>query len=167
CVSAASYSGTSLASDSVAASFGVKLATQTQLASTIPLPMSLGGTTIKVRDSAGIERDAPLFFVSAGQINFLIPPGTANGLAEIMITSEGWTTGRTVQISAIAPGLFTANSDGQGVPAAIAVHAKPNGSQTFEFIADLDPATNRYVSRPIDLGPEGDVVALLLFGTCI
>ncbi|MGH9842478.1 MAG: hypothetical protein ACREEM_27360 [Blastocatellia bacterium] len=36
--------------------------------------------------------------------------------------------------------------------------------QTFEPIAAFDSAQNRFVARPIDLGPEGDQVFLILYG---
>ncbi|NOT59989.1 MAG: choice-of-anchor D domain-containing protein, partial [Acidobacteria bacterium] len=78
-VSAASFRGTELASESIASAFGTNLATETAKASTATLPTTLGGTTVRVRDSAGTERLAPLFFVSPGQINFLMPQGTALG----------------------------------------------------------------------------------------
>jgi uncharacterized protein (TIGR03437 family) len=51
----------------------------TNAAASIPLPGELAGTTVKVRDSAGVERSAPLFFVSPNQINYQLPPGTASG----------------------------------------------------------------------------------------
>jgi len=46
-----------------------------EVAATVPLPTTLAGTTVRVRDSAGVERLGPLFFVSAGQINYQLPPG--------------------------------------------------------------------------------------------
>jgi hypothetical protein len=57
---------------------GSDLATSARAATT-PLPTALANTSIRVRDSAGVERLAPLFFVSPTQINFLVPAGVANG----------------------------------------------------------------------------------------
>src|SRR5262249_53124174 len=68
-VSAASFSATKLTSEGIAAAFGTGLATTTQVATSLPLPTALAGTTVTVKDSAGSERLAPLFFVSPGQIN--------------------------------------------------------------------------------------------------
>src|SRR5207244_5258607 len=68
-VSAASFKLPPIASESIIAAFGSGMATETQIATTTPLPTSLAGTTVKFRDSAGVERLAPLFFVSSGQIN--------------------------------------------------------------------------------------------------
>src|SRR5581483_8412592 len=86
-VSAADYSRTGLAGASIAAAFGTGMATSVQVANSIPLPTQLAGTRVVVRDGAGVERPAPLFFVSPNQINYQIPPGTAAGTAIVTITS--------------------------------------------------------------------------------
>jgi len=119
-----------------------------------------------------MERAAPLFFVSPMQVNYQIPPGTALGPASVTITSgAGKVSLGTALISTVAPGLFAANGNGQGVAAAVALRIKANGSQSFEPIAQLDPGQNRFVAAPIDLGPDlgpaSDQVFLILFGTGI
>jgi uncharacterized protein (TIGR03437 family) len=165
-VSAASFSGATLASESIVAAFGSGLATATQAADAIPLPTSLAGTTVTVRDSAGAERLAPIFFVSPNQVNYQIPPEMREGLATMTITGGAGTisTG-AAQIATVAPGLFAANANGQGVAAAVALRIKADGTQSFELVARFDAATNRFVSAPIDLGPGSDQVFLILFGT--
>jgi uncharacterized protein (TIGR03437 family) len=165
-VSAASFSGTTLASESIVAAFGAGLATTTQSAATLPLPTSLDGTTINVKDSAGAERLAPLFFVSPAQANYQMPPGTLSGTATVTITNRyGEVSAGTVRIASVAPGLFAANANGQGVAAAVALRIKADGTQSFEPVARFDAATNRFVPALIDLGPETDQVFLILFGT--
>ncbi|MFN0085449.1 MAG: Ig-like domain-containing protein [Blastocatellia bacterium] len=166
-VSAASFlTAGDLASDSIAAAFGMNLSAAPQSAGTLPLPTSLGGATLRVRDTNGGERLSPLFFASPGQLNFLVPGGTANGEAAITVTSDkGETLTGTVRIATVAPGLFSANGDGKGVASAVAIRIPANNPPRFESIAQLDPATNRFVSTPIDLGPEGERVILALFGT--
>jgi uncharacterized protein (TIGR03437 family) len=165
-VSSASYRRLGLASESIAAAYGTALATSVQTATSIPLPTTLAGTTIKVRDVTGVELFAPLFFVSPGQINFLMPPGIAPGTATISVTNDsGGTATGAVLNDSVAPGLFTANADGQGVPAAVVLRVKADGSQSFEPLASLDPQQNRLVPSPIELGPPGEQVFLLLFGT--
>ncbi|MEP7341823.1 MAG: YCF48-related protein, partial [Acidobacteriota bacterium] len=165
-VSAASFTGGTLAPDSIAAAFGTTLATTTQSAAGLPLPTTLAGTTVKVRDSQGIERNAPLFFVSPGQINYLIPTGSAVGTADITVTNDqsGTATG-TISIAAVAPGLFTANANGTGVAAAVALRVRADGSQSFEPVSRFDAGLNSFVSVPIALGPATDQVFLLLYGT--
>jgi uncharacterized protein (TIGR03437 family) len=165
-VNAASYSAIELASESIATAFGVQLATGTAAAGTLPLPTTLAGSTMKVRDSLGVTRDAPLFFVSPEQINFQVPPGTMNGIATVTITSgNGAVSIGTTQITQVAPGLFAANANGQGVAAAIALRVTSNGQQVFEPIARFDQAQGHFVAVPIELGPATDQVFLILFGT--
>ena len=96
-VSAASYQSAALAPEAIVAGFGSGLATTTQVATTLPLPTTLGGTTVSVRDSAGVTRNAPLFFVSATQINYLLPPDTAHGAATVTVrNSQNQTSAGTI-----------------------------------------------------------------------
>ncbi|MEP7340770.1 MAG: hypothetical protein ABI977_23775 [Acidobacteriota bacterium] len=167
-VSAASFAGTELTPEGITAAFGEKLATQTLSANDLPLPTQLAGTTVKVKDSGGMERSAPLFFVAPAQINYLIPSGTALGIATITVTSgDGTVSGGTATIAAVAPGLFTANASGQGVAAAVVLRVKENGAQSYEPVAQFDTAQNRFAPVPIDLGPETDQLFLILYGTGI
>lgn len=165
-VSAASFSATQLAAESIIAAFGTGLATATQVATTIPLPTDIAGTTVRVVDSLGAERLAPLFFVSSNQVNYQMPPGTANGQATVIVTgSDGTVSTGTVTITSVAPALFAANASGQGVAAATVLRVKADGTQIFEPVAVFDPNTNSIVPVPIDLGPEGEQVFLIVFGT--
>ncbi len=167
-VSAASYSGAQLAPEALVSAFGNELATGTVAASTLPLPTTLNGTTVKVSDSTGTERLAALFFVSPTQINYQIPPGTAAGVATAIVTSSsGALSVGTLQIAAVAPGLFSANASGQGLAAALAFRVKSNGEQPYEPIARFDSTVSRMVAVPIDLGPAGEQVFLILYGTGI
>ncbi len=166
-VSAASYSGAAAAPEAIIAAFGTNLATGIAFATAIPLPTALAGTTVKVRDSAGAERLAPLFFVSPFQINYQTPPGTALGPATVTITSgDGRVSVGNVQITAVAPSLFSADSSGQGVAAGYVVRYRDGVEQASEPIVQLD-AQGKVEARPIDLGPETDQVFLILYGTGI
>jgi uncharacterized protein (TIGR03437 family) len=165
-VSAATYAAGKIARLSIASLFGPRLATATQAAAGLPLPTSLGGTRVIVRDSAGVERHAPLFYVSPTQINYLVPPGTASGAAGVtVISADGQLSTGTAQVAATAPGLFTANADGRGVVAALVHRVRADGAHVYEDVAARDPASGRFVARPIDLGPDGDHVFLELYGT--
>jgi len=165
-VSAASYSGNVLASESIVAAFGTDLATTTQIASGNPLPTTLGGTTVKVKDSAGMERLASLFSVSPLQINYQIPAGTATGEAKVTATAgQGIVSAGNIMIDRVLPGLFTADASGGGIAAAVVLRVMADGDSKFEPVVQYDAAQNRFVAVPIDLGPEGDQVFLILFGT--
>ncbi len=172
-VSAASFTGPSLAPEEIVAVFGANLASGTQIAQTVPLPTSLLGSSVKVKDKTNTERTSSLFFVSPGQVNFQIPAGTAEGKATVTVTSmtaDGQTmqTSATVLIEKTAPGLFAANANGKDVAAAVLVRVKSDGSQTFEPVAQLN-AQNLLVPVPIDFGPNlgnaSDQLFLVLFGT--
>jgi uncharacterized protein (TIGR03437 family) len=162
-VSAATFKGAVLARESIAVAFGSELAGSTESATTLPLPTSLGGVTVKVKDSASVEHTAPLFFVSPGQINYLIPEGTANGSATVTFTGSNYTAVGVIEIASTAPGVFAANADGRGVPAALALRIAADGSQRYEPAFDYDGA--KFVARLLDLGPESDQLILVLFGT--
>jgi uncharacterized protein (TIGR03437 family) len=155
-----------VAPESIVAAFGADLATGTRAAAATPLPTELTGTTVKIRDSAGRETLAPLFFVSNAQVNYLVPAGAAAGAATVSVTAgDGFVSSGAIQIGAVAPGLFTANANGQGVAAAVALRVKADGAQSFEPVAQWDATQNRFVSLPIDLGPAGEQVFLIVFGT--
>lgn len=165
-VSAASFSGDALAGEAIVAAFGTGLATSTQIANSLPLPTSLVGTSVRMKDSAGVERLAPLFFVAPTQVNYLVPAGTAIGEATVTITGgDGAMSVGKVRIAAVAPGLFTANASGQGIAAATVLRIRADSSQNYELAGRFDSALGRFVAIPIDLGPESDQVFLLLYGT--
>jgi uncharacterized protein (TIGR03437 family) len=165
-VSAASFSPSAVAVESIVASFGQGLATAEARAETLPLPTVLAQTRITVRDSFGTERLAPLLYVSPGQANYLIPRGTAPGTVTITVTSgEGRVSQESLSVSSVAPALFAANSDGTGVAAGQVIVALAGGEQRTAEIATFDQAAMRYVPLPVDLGGEGDVAFLILYGS--
>lgn len=166
-VSSASFLGT-LSADSIASAFGPGLASATQIASSQPLPTVLGDTRIKVKDNLGVERDAGLFAASAGQVNFLVPVGTAPGFATVTVSRNNVPTAvGNVAIDPIAPSLFAANMNGAGTAAAVLMRIKANGDRSFEPIVTFDQAQARYVAAPIVLGTDTDQLFLLFFGTGI
>ncbi len=168
-VSAATFvRGSALAAEAIASAFGQGLAGSTEAASVLPLPTSLAGTAVKVKDSAGVERLAPLFFVSPGQVNYLVPEGTRLGSATITVTSRERVVGAgSLPIDAVVPGLFTANASGRGVAAALALRVSADGAQTSQTAFRCGAAPGSCVPVPVDLGAESDQVFLQLFGTGI
>lgn len=169
-VSAASFNGAALASDSIVAAFGENLASSIQVGSSTPLPTSLAGATVSVRDSANMEKVARLFFASPQQINFLMPEGLAVGPATVLVTNgEGNLAAGTVTITSVAPSLFAANANGRGVPAANILRVRQDGSYVYEPVASFDLIQNRFVAAPVDLGAvnSGEQVFLIAYGTGI
>ncbi|MFN8003406.1 MAG: NF038122 family metalloprotease [Acidobacteriota bacterium] len=165
-VSAASFAGP-LAPESIGAAFGAGLASSTQVGNSLPLPTSLAGTTLTVRDANLTSRLSPLFFVSGGQINFLVPKDTVAGTAQVSVRIDGTPFANgNVTIAAVAPSLFAANSSGKDAAAAVLLRVRGT-TQTFEPVTRFDAAQNKFVPVPIDFGPETDRLFLLLFGSGI
>lgn len=166
-VSAASYLGPNpLAASTITSIFGGGLANASLNAPSIPLPIDLGGTRISVVDANGLSRSAPLFATTPGQVNFLVPAGTAVGPANIVVRLNNLAVadGRS-PIAATGPGLFAASANGSGVASAVVVRIKADGSQVFEPAVVLDQG--QFKAVPIDLGPATERVFLVLFGTGI
>ncbi len=165
-VSAASYRGAVLAPESITSAFGSGLSTATLSATTLPLPTVLGGTSVRVRDRTGTDRLSPLFFVSPTQANYLIARETVAGAARVTVMNgDKLIATGLVQIENVAPGLFTADASGRGLPAATVLRARADGTQQYEPIGRFDAAQNRFVAVPIDLGPSTDQVYLILYAT--
>jgi uncharacterized protein (TIGR03437 family) len=167
-VSAASYEQT-LAPESIAALFGAGPFSATTAVGGdtnpnqpgIQLPTQLAGAYVEING-----RRAGLFFVSPQQINLEIPKDTPTGVANVrVVASNGAESLGTAQIAEVAPGIFTVNGTGLGVAAANILRFKSNGQQIYEDPFRFDTAANRWVTRPIDLGPTGERVFLILYTT--
>lgn len=167
-VSSASNLAHLLAPESMVTAYGEGLADGTQVASGNVLPFTLLNTSIRVRDVAGIERQARLFFVSPGQINYEMPKGMAIGPAMVTIyNGNDKLYNCPVQIARVSPGIFTADATGKGVVIGQALHYRSSNLLFSEPLAILDTSQNQFVASPIDLGPEGDDVYLVIYGTGI
>ena len=121
-VSAAAPSS-AVAPDSLASLYGQNLASGTEQAAVQPLPAAMQGATLTVTDAAGIRRTAPLLYVSPGQVNFLVPEGTAPGAAAFTATNGSAAQTFTATVQTVVPRLFSVNGTGAGVAAASAVAA--------------------------------------------
>jgi uncharacterized protein (TIGR03437 family) len=131
-VNGASFAaGLAVAPGSLAAIFGTNLASSTTSAAAIPLPTALGqalGQTSVTFNGV----PAPLFFVSAGQINVQVPFTTAPGPTTVQVTQSGMTsTVQTIGVAAFSPGLFLLDQAGDGA----IFHAL-----TFGIVSSSSPA---------------------------
>jgi uncharacterized protein (TIGR03437 family) len=102
---------------SIVSVFGSNFAAAPASASSVPLPVTLGSTSVTI---GGVP--APLFFVSPNQINLQVP-FTVIGSYAPLVVSNGGATAATLPLllSRASPGLFTASQDGKG--AAAVLHA--------------------------------------------
>jgi uncharacterized protein (TIGR03437 family) len=141
------------------------IADTTAQASSVTPPNSLGGLTVTFVDSAGVSRSAPLFYVSPRQVNLQVPPDCAPGRATIIVVNGTGVALLTANIANVAPGIYTANGNGAGVPAAQLVRVHADGSQSIEGVIAWDASTGQWIDQPIALG--SDVVYLVLYATGI
>ncbi|HZU29079.1 MAG TPA: hypothetical protein VFA04_26395 [Bryobacteraceae bacterium] len=167
-VSSATYSEVQFSPASLATAFGTNLATAKVPATDLNLPFLLGGTSVVVTDSAGQARTAALSYVSPQQVNYVVPPGTANGVAQVAVTNgSGAVSSGSIFVQGIAPALLTADASGKGLPAAWILRIKADGSSRYEPVAQWNATQTALVPAPIDLGAASDQVWLLLYGTGI
>ncbi len=98
---ASDYSG-AIAPGSIATLFGTDFTAEAPVNATItPLPFFLDQVTVYVNSI-----QAPLFYVSADQINFQIPFETAVGSATVYVQSATGSTSAPITIAIAAPGIF-------------------------------------------------------------
>lgn len=102
-VTAAGYQAI-IARGSISSIFGTSLANVTDAAAAVPLPRSLSGVRVTAN---GV--DAPLWFVSSGQINFQVPFETPlTGLVPVTVYRDDIASlVANVQVQEYAPGIFT------------------------------------------------------------
>ena len=143
-----------VAPESIVAGFGSGLATTTESATTNPPPTLLGNRRVKVRLASGTVLDAPLYYVSPTQINYLMPSGIPPLFTAIVTVYVGNTSTIVaeglVSTNFVAPGLFNNGGTASGQ------WQRYNGS-TLVGTGDL--------STPIEFGNPDDVVYLVLYGT--
>lgn len=155
-VSASSYLADT-AGDSIIAAFGSGLARATAAATTLPLPIELGGVSVSVDG-----HPAGLFFVSPTQLNYLVPTGLQPGKAQVTVeVNDEVVALGTLTVNEVAPSLFTADASGKGVPAGVALRLKANGQQSYEPLAQFQSGK----ALPLAIvRRNGEAVYLLLFG---
>jgi len=164
-----------VAPDELVSAYGADLATSIGHTPSANLPTTLAGTTATLVDSSNTSYPVPLHYVSPHQVNYLVPSEAMPGPATITFTSaDGTQTTGVVLVAAVDPGLYTANGNGQGAPAAFAVCAGacagwPNRQPNGQFVQDLFTAgaAGGWAPQPISLGAPSDTVVLVLFGTGI
>jgi uncharacterized protein (TIGR03437 family) len=140
---------------------GTNFRTATGVAESAPAPTTLAGLTVAVEDSAGAVRNAPLFFASPIQLNFLLPDGIAAGPATITVANGAESFRTEVLIQPVAPGLF-----GAAGFAAANVFTLRNGELSATNTIRAGSGGNLELV-PIDLGAGDEQVFLILYGTGI
>jgi uncharacterized protein (TIGR03437 family) len=127
--------------------YGTNLAAGLAQADTIPLATSLSNVSVTFN---GIQ--APLLFVSGGQINAQLPwdvlSGGTTGTANVVVTRGGTASAaQTLQVGPFSPGIFAING--------IAVAINPDGS-----IAAPPGAIPGINTKPAKIADPGGLVIL-------
>jgi uncharacterized protein (TIGR03437 family) len=167
-VSSASFASGFVAPQEIVALFGSGIASQTATA-TLPLPITLGGTSVQITDSKGNSQLAPLFAVSPGQANILIPSGLAAGPATVTVLQGlGVALTGSLTIASSAPGLYSANADGAGVAAADAFLITAANKTVNQTVFTCNPpAVRSCLPSPLSVGGATDTLYVALYGTGI
>ncbi len=119
--------------------YGSNLANSTAVAAP-PYPKTLVNVSVTI---GGIQ--APLYFVSPGQLDVLVPYGVTGSTAAIVVTSNGSPSNTvTVPLANTSPGIFTLDSSGSNDGAIL--HAD------YSIITVASPAK------------KGDIVSMYLTG---
>jgi uncharacterized protein (TIGR03437 family) len=93
-----------------------------------PYPASVSGVSVLING-----KNAPIYFVSAGQINALVPFATTGPTATIVVQNNGANSNTvTVPVAATAPGIYSMDQSGSGSGAIL--HAD------FSLVSDANPA---------------------------
>ena len=179
-ISAASGAAT-VSAGSIVSIYGHGFASAAECATTIPLPLELGGVSARFLETNILNMPAfieamPLFYVSPTQINAQIPADVSflpcnMGSGSVFYTYIEITTPSGTQkiptntTGAPAPGLFTANETGTGVAAAQFVTNLPDGTQTITNVAECPGGVGACV--PLLLNVRAGTSALVLWGTGI
>jgi len=90
--------------------FGTGLAASTVSTTTLPFPTTLGNVQVLINNVA-----APVYVVSPGQLNVLVPYGTTGPTASIVVNNNGSkSTSIDVPVGKTSPGIFTIPPGGTG-----------------------------------------------------
>jgi uncharacterized protein (TIGR03437 family) len=110
-----------------------------------PLPVELNGVSVSISNAA-----AGLYFVSPGQINFVVPPGLfpATVALPVVINNNGAVTRTSVQVVAAQPDIFT-STNGAGGRAAVLNVTNPCVLPSGEPFAVT-------TTRPLNSGATGN-----------
>jgi uncharacterized protein (TIGR03437 family) len=150
---AASFApGEPVAPGSIAAVFGSFQVNSPSAASTLPLPAILDGLSLQF----GVGIDAPLFYVSAAQLNLQVP-WELSGVAQAPLTAmlDGRTSlPQTMNLAPFAPGIFTTSAQGTGQGAIFDANSRlvdssnpaAPGSIVVIYCTGLGPVSNQPAS---------------------
>jgi uncharacterized protein (TIGR03437 family) len=133
--------------------FGSQLASSTQVAGSLPLPVTLAGVSATVNGIA-----APLYYASPSQLNIQIPYETGAGPAVLGVNNNGQVASYVFTVAASAPGIFT---DPNHPSALVPYSSGKRGDTLLIFITgegQVSPAlptgASPFIATPLVLLPQ-------------
>jgi uncharacterized protein (TIGR03437 family) len=161
--SSASPSAGAVAANSIAVAYGADIATSN--VTRLPFPFlsnTLGGTSVTITDSANGTYSGAMLTASPTQATFVLPSSLATGPAQVTVQSgDGTKSSATVQVNAVAPGLFTLNSAGLAAGYVVATGTS-NATGPAPSVYGMN-SDGTIVPSPINV--SAGTVSLALFGT--
>ncbi len=128
-VNGASFKQGPVSPGTIISIFGTGLARNIAGASSLPLPITLDGTSVTIN-----AQPIPLFFVSPNQINAQVPFLVPAGPAQVSVRDSTGATGSLgITIARTSPGIFSTTSDGKGQAAALHADFKPVRKAVLEY----------------------------------
>src|SRR5258706_796257 len=167
---AASGDITQVARGSFVSIYGSKLGTQAGPPSSLPLPATLGGASVKVSPDGGTATFAAfLHFVSPGQINAIIPSAVPAGPADLTVTVNNVTSSaRRIQIAESSFGIFTIGSQPAGLavvqnfesPTSLPLNLYTNPARPGQTLIMYGTGLGAYTAGPDNAAPQaGNIVS--------
>ncbi|PYT32965.1 MAG: hypothetical protein DMG57_00035 [Acidobacteria bacterium] len=160
-----SRGGLVIARGGISAAYGPILADREMNGHGPRLPTRLANISIRITDSHGVARLAPILHTGAGWafVSFVVPDECATGPAEVAVVRMDGSTARSrVLIGNLAPGLFTAPPDGRSIAVGqVTQHAAGKPEKSF---ATWKCGIGGCQAVPISLSPKVSTT-LRLVGT--
>ena len=158
----ASYQSGMITPGSLGSLFGQNLVAGTVAAPQGNLPTSLGGAMLMLVDSSNQQIPLPLYFVSPGQINFVVPGSAQVGTGMLVLNVSGSALTTPIAVGAVHPGLFSASQSGVGPAVANVQYVNSDGTSTYGATVQCG---TQCTATPLTFAAPNQRVFLSFYGT--
>jgi uncharacterized protein (TIGR03437 family) len=111
--------------------------------------------TVRLTDRNGIVWAPKVLYTGGGQVNALLPPDAAPGLAQFEVTGKDGRGSVPVTLALAAPGIFTLSQSGSGTPI----------GEANWYLADGRQRAQAALTSPLELPRPGERLRLLVLTT--
>lgn len=138
--------------------------TTTSGAQMLQLPQTLGSVSLSLKDTLAQTTAPLLYMVSPGQVNYVIEKAALGPATLTVVSGNSSPKTGAVQISNVAPAIYTADSSGSGVPAGSVYRVSQSNAVALDNTFQSGGST--YSPKPFSVSGS-DKVFLVLYGTGI